>query len=100
MSTERSRARASIGPNDQVGRLYPERVVARAEHDRIDDPVERHERRSPLGQAAEEPPQPIILPAVALVEHDHTVVISVSEEVLEALGQEHERRWRRCPDRT
>ena len=54
--------------------------------DRVDDPVERHERRSQLGQTAEEASQPIVLPAIALVEHDHAVVISMSEEVLEALG--------------
>jgi hypothetical protein len=89
-SGEPCRATVSIAPTTRVGRVYPKRLVARTQHDRIDDPIERHEASRTASfpeQAAEEPPQPVILLAAALVQHDHPVLSAAMEEGLRACQQ-------------
>jgi len=64
--------------------------VARAEEEPLDDPRQLHVRRPVLRQVGEEAPQALIDLAEAAVDHDQAEVVLGVEQMVEALGEEHQ----------
>ena len=64
--------------------------MARAEEEALDDPRQLHVRRAVLRQVGEEAAQALVVLAEAAVDDDQAEVVLGVEQVVEALGEEHQ----------